>query len=161
MAKATHSNQQTPQSRDGSDTRSHVLEPLQAFVGTWSTEFMHVALPNPLRGQATFEWLEGGQFLIMRSFVEDSRVPEMIGIIGVDASGEGLVEHYFDSRGVSRVYQMSLRDGIWRVWRDAPGFSQRSEGSFSDDSKTIKVRGELRRDDVTWEYDWEQSYTKV
>lgn len=161
MAQATHSNQQAPQPNEELDTRSAALKPLNALVGIWSTEFIHVALPNPVRGQATFEWLEGGQFLIVRSFAEDSRVPEMIGIIGADASGEGLVEHYFDSRGVSRVYQMSLHGGIWKVWRDVPGFSQRSEGRFSDDSKTIKVLGELCRDDITWERDWEQIYTKA
>ena len=29
-------------------------------------------------------------------------------------------QHYYDSRGVARVYQMSLEGGIWKLWREAP-----------------------------------------
>ena len=32
---------------------------------------------------------------------------------------------YFDSRGVRRIYGVSLEDGVLRMWRDAPGFDQR------------------------------------
>jgi hypothetical protein len=141
--------------------RSPDLEALNALVGTWTIAFTHVALPDTIHGRTTFEWLEGGQFLIVRSFPEDSKVPEMIGIIGSDDSGEGLLEHYFDSRGVARLYQMSLRDGRWKTWRDEVGFSQRFTGTFSRDGKTIKVMGELSRDGVTWAHDFEQIYTKV
>jgi hypothetical protein len=27
-------------------------------------------------------------------------------------------QHYYDSRGVARIYQMSLNDGGWKLWRD-------------------------------------------
>ena len=140
--------------------RSPALEALNALVGTWATAFTHVALPDTIQGRTTFEWLEGGQFLIVRSFPEHFEVPEMIGIIGTDDSGEGLAQHYFDSRGVARLYQMSLHDGIWKTWRDAPGFSQRFTGTFSDDGTTITVLGELSRDGVRWERDFEQIYTR-
>jgi hypothetical protein len=29
-------------------------------------------------------------------------------------------QHNYDSRGVARVYQMSLEGGIWKLWREAP-----------------------------------------
>jgi hypothetical protein len=151
---------QAKQAPDLPEKRSPELAFLNALVGAWTTAFTHVALPDTVHGQTTFEWLEGEQFLIVRSFTKDSKVPEMIGIIGTDDSGEGLVEHYFDSRGVARLYQMSLRDGSWRTWRDAPGFSQRFTGTFSSDGNTIKVMGELSKDGVTWEHDFEQIYTK-
>jgi hypothetical protein len=140
--------------------RSPALEAMNVLVGTWSTEFVHVALPDPVHGQTTFEWLDGGRFLIQRSHAQHPQVPGMIGVIGADESGDELVQNYFDSRGVHRTYKMSLRDGIWKVWRDAPGFSQRFEGRISDDGNTIKVLGELCRDDAKWERDFEQTYTK-
>jgi hypothetical protein len=105
--------------------------------------------------------LQGDRFLIQRSHAQHPQVPSMIGIIGADESGDDLVQQYFDSRGVQRTYKMSLHDGIWKIWRDAPGFSQRSEGRFSDDGKTIHVLGELCRDNATWERDFEQTYTKA
>ena len=32
---------------------------------------------------------------------------------------------YFDSRGVRRTYEISLENGVLRIWRDHPGFDQR------------------------------------
>jgi hypothetical protein len=157
MANKTNQAQPAP---DLPRKRSPDLEALNTLVGTWTTAFTHVALPDTVHGQKTFEWLEGNHFLIERSRMEHPEVPDSIGIIGADDSGEGLAAHYFDSRGVARIYQMSLKDGIWKTWRDAPGFSQRFTGTFSDDDKTIKVVGELSRDGVTWEHDFEQLYTK-
>ena len=56
---------------------------------------------------------------------------------------------------------MSLRDGVWKLWRDAPGFSQRFEGRFSDDGKTISGRWEKSADGVQWEHDFDLTYTRV
>lgn len=158
MANDTNQKQQAP---DVPGAPSPALEPLNGFVGTWTIEFIHVALPDPVHGQNTFEWLEGNRFLIQRSYIEHPQVPDMIGIIGVDESGDDLTQHYFDSRGVYRIYNMSLRDRTWKMWRDAPGFSQRFTGKFSNNGNTIKVLGELSEDGVKWEHDFEQTYTKV
>ena len=68
---------------------------------------------------------------------------------------------YFDSRGVSRVYQMSLSDGVWKMWREAPGFSQRFMGTWSSDGRTIRGRWEESGDGSHWEHDFDLTYTKV
>lgn len=156
---ANNKNQKQP-APDLPRKRSPALEALNALVETWTTAFTHVALPDTIHGRKTFEWLEGGHFLIERSRTEHPEVPNSIGIIGVDDSGERLLENYFDSRGVARIYQMSLQDGVWKTWRDVPGFSQRFTGTFGSDGRTIKVMGELSRDGVTWVHDFEQIYTK-
>jgi len=120
----------------------------------------HVAFQDTVHGQQTYEWLEGGHFLIAHSHFDHPDVPDSISIIGADNSGEGLSEHYFDSRGVLRVYKMSLSEGTWTVWRDAPGFSQRFTGKFSDAADTIEVLGELSKDGVNWEHDFTHTYTR-
>ena len=66
---------------------------------------------------------------------------------------EQLSMHYFDSRGVYRVYAVSLSEGIWSFSRDAPAFSQRFTGTFSDDGNTITGRSKLSRDGSTWDDD--------
>ena len=43
-------------------------------------------------------------------------------IIGVDPRGSFL-QHYYDSRGVSRLYSMTFEDGTWTLPRDKPDFS--------------------------------------
>jgi hypothetical protein len=56
---------------------------------------------------------------------------------------------------------MSLRDGVWKLWRNAPGFSQRFEGQFSEDGRTITAYWEMSRDDATWQLDFHMTFTKV
>lgn len=68
--------------------------------------------------------------------------------------------HYFDSRGVFRVYESSVDAKAWRLWRDAPGFSQRFAGTFADDGDTIVGRWELSRDDAHWDDDLQIVYRR-
>jgi hypothetical protein len=65
-----------------------------------------------------------------------------------------------DSRGISRIYQMSLSEGVWKLWRDQPGFSQRFTGTFSDDGRTISGRMEKSSDGLQWELDFDLTYTR-
>ena len=91
------------------------LEPFRVLIGNWNTTGTHGAVPDTvLHGHASFEWLEGGAFLMMRSEIDDPRFPSTITIFGSDDS-EG--EYYmlaFDERGVSRKHEVSLRDNIWK-----------------------------------------------
>lgn len=36
---------------------------------------------------------------------------------------------------------MTLEDGHWEIWREAPGFKQRFTGDFQDDGRTISGVG--------------------
>jgi hypothetical protein len=69
--------------------------------------------------------------------------------------------HYFDSRGVYRVYETSLEDGVLEISRDAPGFSQRFTGRFAEDGNSIDGVWELSRDDETWEDDLKITYRRA
>jgi hypothetical protein len=93
--------------------------------------------------------------------IDDPRFPSTITIFGTDDS-EG--EYYilaFDERGVSRKHEVSLRDNIWKWWRNAPGFFQRYEATITDDGNTIISKGELSKDGVSWEKDLDLTYTRV
>jgi hypothetical protein len=113
------------------------------------------------RGRVTFEWLEDGAFLIQRSNPEQGVFPASAMIIGRDDPLEIYSVLYHDSRGVSRIYQMSLRDNEWKMWRQAPGFSQRFFGTISADGKSIQARWEKSEDGMHWEHDFDLIYTKV
>jgi hypothetical protein len=69
--------------------------------------------------------------------------------------------NYFDSRGVHRAYAVSFGDGIWRMWRHAPGFSQKFTGRVSDDGDTIEGLWKLSRDDTTWDDDLATTFRRV
>jgi len=90
-------------------------------------------------------------------------------VIAVAEEGDGheYVQHYFDSRGVVRVYRMTLRDGVWQLVRDRPDFTplafqQRYTGRFSADELAIDGRWEVSHDDgATWENDFGLTLRKV
>lgn len=47
--------------------RVHALEAFEALIGTCATEATHPMVDAVVLGRVTFEWLEGGRFLIQRS----------------------------------------------------------------------------------------------
>lgn len=143
---------------------------LDRLVGTWNTEATHPAFPGAVvRGSVTIEWLEGKRFLIHRARTEHPDFPDSIAILGDterDRVGGGTAPeprwtmHYFDSRGVFRVYEMSVDAEVWRIWRDAPGFSQRFSGRFEDGGDTIAGVWQLCEDDVEWRDDLRITYRR-
>jgi len=68
---------------------------------------------------------------------------------------------YADARNVVRVYQMTLADGVWEVWRDAPGFFQRFRGAFEDGGRFIRGRWEASPDGTSWRTDFDQNYRRI
>jgi hypothetical protein len=138
------------------------LRPLSVLVGTWSTTGMHPLVPGTtFHGRTSFAWIEGGAFLMMRSQIDEPEIPNGIAVFGTDdATGESSML-YFDERGVSRRYEVSLRNNVWKWWRDDPKFSQRFTGTISGDGRTIVSSGELSRDGARWEPDLALTYTRV
>jgi hypothetical protein len=144
-----------------SDSEHAGLDPLTAFVGEWRLEASFAAADEA--GRAVFEWLLGGQFLIERAEVPGA--PDSIAIVGLNADG-AYTQHYFDSRGLARVYAMTFGDRLWTLLRNAPDFTpldfaQRFTGEFSEDGRTISGRWESSPDGTSWKHDFDLVYTKV
>lgn len=138
------------------------LDGFDAFVGAWDSTATHPSLPGvEVPGTAGFKWLEGGHFLIGRSRNEHPDFPDSLLVIGIAANGDGLEMHYYDSRGVERVYGTSFSDGVWRLWRDDPDFAQRFAGTFDDTGSTIVGRWEASEDGATWEPDLAITYHRA
>lgn len=144
-----------PKGRPQEPNSSELLEALGLLVGEWELE---LAFPNDpsskVQGKATFTWLEGNAFVILR-------LGDSSWIMGPDESSEEFSVLYHDGRGVSRVYQMSLDSSTWKMWRDSPGFSQRFEGTFGGDKNSIAAHWEKSTDGSTWEYDFDMTYTRA
>ncbi len=103
---------------------------------------------------------EEGSLLAMRQGVQPPNPPAATWIIGRDESLDGYTILYTDSRGVSRVYQMTLSNRQWRIWRENPEFSQRFEATISADHDQIVGRWEKRTPSGEWEHDFNVSYTR-
>ena len=138
------------------------LEPFRVLIGNWNTTGSHGLDPDTtLHGHTSFEWLEGGAFLMIRSEIDDPRFPQGIAIIGSDDTQAESYMLIFDERGVSRKYEVTLHANIWKWWRNAPGFFQRYEGTIVDGGNTIIGKGELSKDGVSWEKDLDLTYTRA
>jgi hypothetical protein len=144
-------------------SRNPALESLDALVGEWTMEARPPGGPPwPGEARTTFEWLTGRTFLIERWMVDLPEAPDGIAIIGAGDEPETLRQDYFDSRGVHRVYEMTLADGVWKLWRDSPDpFPQRFSGTLSDDGKIIAGRWEKAEDGSNWGPDFDLTYWKV
>jgi hypothetical protein len=66
-----------------------------------------------------------------------------------------------DERGVCRVYEMTISNGEWTLWRKGEPFSQRFRASFGDDGNTMTGRWEVTEDDTNYTTDFELIYRRV
>ena len=150
--------------KTSSHSRNPTLKHLEVLVGDWEMELSNASfLPRPsetAKGQVSFEWVQQGAFLLMRQGDKPQGPPAAIWLISRDDSTSDYTVFYYDNRGVSRVYAMSFADGVWRIWREAPGFSQRFEGKFSDDDNNVTASWEKSLDGAKWEHDFNVTYTR-
>lgn len=138
--------------------RDPALEPFAALIGTWLTAATHPLFDGVVPGCCTFEWLEGGRWLVQRSQNDHALFPDAISVIGAPEAGDGLVMEYFDSRGVRRTYGIALDDGVLRIWRDDPAFAQRFSATLGQD--TFQGRWQLARTPGAWKDDLEVTYRR-
>jgi hypothetical protein len=149
------------------DSRKSAMARLDAFIGEWRIEARFPpGGPGDVAGRAVFEWALGRQFVVQRSEPEHPDAPDAMSIIAAADDGGSYAQHYFDSRGVVRVYRMTFRDGLWTLARERPDFtrldfSQRYTGTFSEDGRTITGRWEIAEDGSTWRQDFEVDYMRV
>lgn len=138
------------------------LLPLSGLVGEWETIGTHPYLPDMiLHGHTSFKWIEGGAFLIMHSENDEEKIPSGIAIFrSDDATGEFFML-YFDERKVSRKYEVSFQDNVFKWWRNDPEFSQRFTWELTDNGNTIIGKGEMCKDGTTWEKDLELTYKRA
>ena len=124
-----------------------------------------VELPD-VDARVTFEWVGEQAFVLERWTVPIPEAPDGLAVIRWDEGRGTFLQHYFDERGVARVYEMTLGDGVWTLERTKPdfsdfNFSQRFAGTFSDDGKRIDGTFEIAHDHETWEKDFDVVYTRL
>jgi hypothetical protein len=61
-----------------------------------------------------------GKFIVVSSVGDPAEVPDSVSITGGAPDGEPQPMHYFDPRGVKRLFMMALEGSTWNIWR-APG----------------------------------------
>ena len=144
------------------------IQQLAPLIGTWNVE----TSLGPAPATTTFEWTLDGAFVLQRSTIDIPEAPDALCLIAAEEGG--FRQHYFDSRGVVRLYAMTFDGRTWTLTREQPdfsdfSFSQRYVGELDGDT----IRGEWQRigggppadgdqrdAQDGWEHDFDLTYTR-
>jgi hypothetical protein len=129
------------------------------IVGDWNMELSNAPFLSDsqqnLPSHVSFSWIESSGLIAMRQGKDATWV------IGRDEENSKYTILYYDKRGVSRVYEMSFENNIWKIWRNNPDFSQRYEAHISKDFNTITATWEKSSDyGKIWEHDFDMKFTR-
>ncbi len=152
---------------DETASAAAAMQRLDVLICEWSVEAIFPQGPqSAVRGKTVFEWELGRTFVSQRSTVDIPEAPDAFALIAPTGDGNAYTQHYFDSRGVVRVYAMTFEGRVWTLARETPDFtpldfSQRFVGTLSADGSTIEARWEACEHGSTWRLDFDLVYTKV
>ena len=155
-------------------SRADALAALDVFVGEWSMEATFpggdpapAGIPEKVpEARSRFEWALDGQFLLQRTEISIPEAPDSLAIVSTDPETGAYLQHYYDSRGVTRLYAMSLDGDVWTLIRESADFTpldfdQRFTGTFSADKNTIDGAWEKRFPDGDWKHDFALTYRRI
>ncbi|GIF77984.1 hypothetical protein [Asanoa siamensis] len=137
---------------------------LEIFVGEWAVT---AELPDDTSAPAVrsvFEWILDGAYLAQRTEVNILGVPDSLAIVAPGPAG--YTQHYYNSRGVSRLYTMTFDGRVWTLTRDSADFSpldftQRFTGTFTPDHNRIDGAWEKAMPGADWTLDFALTYTRI
>lgn len=137
------------------------LQPLSFLIGEWSTSGAHPAMPGEaLLGTTSFDWGEGGAFLVMRSQTDHKDFPDGIAIFGSDNVLGKITMCWFDERGISRLCPVDVGDSSVRWYHDDPAFMQRLTITADPTGNRMFSKGEMAKDGEKWGADLSQEFTR-
>jgi hypothetical protein len=137
------------------------IDDLEALIGEWE---LAVDLPGAedVRGHVRFERM--GELLIETALIPVPEAPDSRCV--VTWQDGRFVQHYFDSRGVARLYEMTFDGREWTLERTKADFSpldfcQRYVGAISDDGNSITGEWQTSSDGAAWQRDFTLTYRRI
>lgn len=119
------------------------------MVGTWHVDGRESGSGAEVRGHVTFNWLDGGQFLVQRVDIDYAGL-RITGTeyVGCDVESDSLRSYFFSDEGPGLFGGVAL-DCVWEVdgssvtiWGGPVGSPASFRGSFSDDRTKLTGRWE-------------------
>lgn len=137
------------------------LEPLAFLLGEWRTTGTHPLMEGEaLNGRTSFDWHEGGAFLILRSEVDAPGFPHGVGIIASDDHAGTFSMTWFDERGTSRLYEVTVGKGTITWRRDDPELAQTNTITAEGDGDTLVAKGRMSEKGGLWGDDLSQVFRR-
>jgi hypothetical protein len=128
---------------------------LERLLGTWSITLRHAALAEPVSGLQRYERVLDGAFVQLHWTYAHPDFPDAIALLDERTC------HYFDVRGVTRVFDLTIDASGWSMVRSDEDFWQRSAARFLG-SDAMEGSGENSFDrGASWDHDFSISYARV
>lgn len=109
-----------------------VLKQLTPLVGKWKES-------GEVSGTSTYEWLDGGFFLVQRfdTIVPDGRRIKGVEYITYDEDTDTLRSHLMDNLGSNFTYTYEIDGDTITIWFGDKGSDNFYKGTISKDGKKI------------------------
>jgi hypothetical protein len=113
------------------------LKTLEPLLGSWK------ASGGFIEGRVTFEWLEGGYFLVQKvDLKHGDKSIKGIEYIGFDEATQTLRSHYMDNHGSNFTYTWEVDDKTIQTWFGDKTSDNLFKGTFSDDGQSYSGQWE-------------------
>jgi hypothetical protein len=131
------------------------MSALDRLLGTWDFTMEHNAVSGPITGRESYERVLDGAFVLQRRTYEHPDFPDAMALLSEDRY------HYFDVRGIVRVFDFEIDDAGWSMVMVADEFSQRVSARFRGPD-AMDSTGEASYDSgVTWQPDFAATYQRA
>ena len=131
------------------------MSALDRLLGTWEFTMHHSAMSEPVTGRQRYERVLDGAFVMQHWTYDHPDFPDALALLSEDRY------HYFDVRGIVRVFDLDIDDNGWSMIRLDEDFSQRSTARFQDPN-AMEGTGEASHDHgLTWQPDFTMTYQRV
>lgn len=116
------------------------LKSLERLIGTWKV--FDPSGKGGVNGHVTYEWMEGGFFLLQRfDFDHNGQKVRGIEIIGYEHAfgaepGKEIKSRVYDNRGNTLDYVYEVDKDTLTIWGGQKGSPAYFKGKFSDDGNT-------------------------
>lgn len=129
--------------------------PLDALLGTWAITMHHSQMTEPVQGQQRFERVLDDAFFLLHWTYEHPDFPDALAVLD-DTS-----MHYFDVRGVTRTFDLTIDDAKWTIVRRDSDFWQRATTRLVGPDAMHGVGENSHDQGHTWEHDFALDYRRL
>lgn len=128
---------------------------LDRLLGAWDLTMRHSAMSEPVGGRQHYERVLDGAFVQLIWTYDHADFPDAVAMLSPDRL------HYFDVRGVVRVFDLTLEDDGFQLIRLDPQFAQRFTSRF-EGPDAMEMYGEASDDGgATWQHDFTLTLRRI
>ena len=131
------------------------MSALDQLIGNWAFTMHHSARAKPITGHQRYDWVLNGAFVMQHWTYNHPDFPDALALLSERQS------HYFDVRGIIRIFDLDIDDIGWTMVHLDEKFSQRFTARFQG-ADVMEGIGEASDDlGSTWRPDFTITYQRV